>query len=89
LFLLFKGLSFEQIEKINELIKTINVKDELLESQEDILVRENENFVKLKEALAHETEKCKNLTNELKSCNDSISCLRIENVDLHAKIKEN
>jgi hypothetical protein len=87
--LLFKGLSFEQIEKINELIKTINEKDELLEIQEDILIRENENFVKLKEALAHETEKCKNLTNELKSCNDSISCLRIENVDLHANIKEN
>jgi hypothetical protein len=32
LYLLFKGLIFEQIEKINELVKTINENDELLES---------------------------------------------------------
>jgi hypothetical protein len=32
LSLLFEGLSFSQIEKINELVKSINEKDELLES---------------------------------------------------------
>jgi hypothetical protein len=57
LSLLFKDLSFEQIEKIIELVKTINEKDELLESQEDLLIRENEKFVKLKEPSAHEVEK--------------------------------
>ena len=82
LSLLFKGLSFEQIEKINELVKAINKNDELLESQEDLLIRQNENFVKLKEDLAHEVEKCKNLTK------DSIYGLKIEDVYLHAKIKE-
>jgi hypothetical protein len=30
----------------------------------------------------------KKLTNELKSCNDSISCLKSENVNLIAKIEE-
>jgi hypothetical protein len=61
-----------QINKINELIRSNNEKDELLESQEDILVVENDKFVKLEKALAHETKKNKILTNELKSCNDSI-----------------
>jgi hypothetical protein len=41
LYLLFKGLIFEQIEKINELVKTINENDELLESLGNRLVREN------------------------------------------------
>jgi hypothetical protein len=45
--LLFKGLSFQQIEKINELVKSINEKDKLLEIQGDLLVRQHENFVKL------------------------------------------
>jgi hypothetical protein len=43
---------------------------------------------KLKDAFALEVEKCKNLTKELNTCNDSISCLRIENVSLIAKIDE-
>jgi hypothetical protein len=34
LSLLFKGLIFSQFEKINKLVKSINEKDELLESQE-------------------------------------------------------
>jgi chromosome segregation ATPase len=77
-----------QIDKINELIRSNNEKDELLESQEDLLVVENDKFVKLEKALAHETNKNKILTNELKSCNDSISYLKIENDDLCAKIKQ-
>jgi hypothetical protein len=38
---LFAKLTIEQKEKINELIKTINEKDEILECQEDLLVKEN------------------------------------------------
>jgi chromosome segregation ATPase len=74
--------------KINELIETINEKDDILESQEDLLVKENKNFVKLKNAYALEVEKCENLSKELNMCNDSISCLRIENENLNAKVEE-
>jgi hypothetical protein len=70
------------------LIKTINEKDEILECQEDLLVKENKKFVKLKDAFALEVEKCKNLTKELNTCNDSISCLKTKNVSLIAKIEE-
>jgi hypothetical protein len=81
-------LTIEQKGKINELIKTINEKDEILECQEDLLVKENKKFVKRKDAFALEVEKCKNLTKELNTSNDSISCLRTENVSLIAKIEE-
>jgi predicted RNase H-like nuclease (RuvC/YqgF family) len=70
------------------LIETINEKDDLLECQEDLLVKENKKFVKLKNAYAREVEKCENLTKELSMCNDSISSLRIENDNLNAKIDE-
>jgi hypothetical protein len=70
------------------LIETINEKDDLLECQEDLLVKENKNFVKLKNAYALEVEKCENLYRELSICNDSISCLRNENSSLNAKIEE-
>jgi hypothetical protein len=49
---LFANLTIEQKEKINEFIRTINEKDEILECQEDLLIKENKNFVKLKDALA-------------------------------------
>jgi acetolactate synthase small subunit len=55
-----------------------------LECQEDLLVKENKKFVKLKNAYALEVEKCENLSKKLSICNDSISCLRNEN----AKIDE-
>jgi hypothetical protein len=38
---LFANLTIEQKEKINELIKTINEKDEILECKEVLLVKEN------------------------------------------------
>jgi hypothetical protein len=85
---LFANLTKEQKKKINELIETINEKDDILECQEDLLVKENKKFVKLKDAYALEAEKCQNLTKELDICNDSISCLRTENVSLIAKIEE-
>jgi hypothetical protein len=70
------------------LIETINEKDDIFECQEDLLVKENKRFVKLKEAYALEVEKCKNLSKELNVCNDSISYLRTENASLIAKIEE-
>jgi hypothetical protein len=85
---LFANLTMELKKKINELIKTINEKDEILECQEDLLVKENKKFVKLKDAYALEIEKCENLTKDLNTCNDSISCLRTENVSLISKIEE-
>jgi hypothetical protein len=85
---LFTNLTKDQKKKINELIESINEKDDLLECQEDLLVKKNKKFVKLKNAYALEVEKCENLFKELNMCNDSISCLRIENDNLIAKIEE-
>jgi hypothetical protein len=42
----------------------------------------------LKNAYALEVENCENLSKELSICNDSNSCLRIENDNLTAKIEE-
>jgi hypothetical protein len=85
---LFANLIKDQKKKINELIESINEKDDLLECQEHFLVKKNKKFVKLKNAYALEVEKCENLSRELSMCNDSISCLRIENDNLIAKIEE-
>jgi hypothetical protein len=41
LLTLFANLSMEQKKKINELIEAIHEKDELLDSQEDFLIKEN------------------------------------------------
>jgi hypothetical protein len=41
LLALFANLNMEQKKKLNELIEAINEKDELLESQEDFLIKEN------------------------------------------------
>jgi chromosome segregation ATPase len=73
---------------LNELIEAINEKDELLDSQEDFLIKENKKFVKLKNAYAQEVEKCENLTKELSICHDSICSLRNKNASLVSKIKE-
>jgi hypothetical protein len=59
-----------------------------LECQEDLLVKENKKFVKLKNAYAQEVEKCENLSKDLSMCNDSISCLRNENASLVSKIEK-
>jgi hypothetical protein len=83
----FANLTKDQNKKINELIETINEKDDILESQEDLLVKENKKFVKLKNSYALEVDKCENLSKELNICNESISCLRTENASLIAKIE--
>jgi hypothetical protein len=49
---LFANLNMEQKKKLNELIETINEKDDLLESQEDFLIKENKKHVKVKNAYA-------------------------------------
>jgi hypothetical protein len=85
---LFANLNMDQNKKLNELIENINEKDDLLEWQEDLLVKENKNFVKLKNSFALKVEKCENLSRELSICNDSISCLRNKNASLNTKIDE-
>jgi DNA repair exonuclease SbcCD ATPase subunit len=81
-------LPWTKRKKLNELIETVNEKDDLLECQVDLLIKKNKKFIKLKNAYALEVEKCKNLSEELSICNDSISCLRDENASLNAKIVE-
>jgi hypothetical protein len=78
----------KQKEKLNGLIEAIHEKDDLLESQEDFLIKENKKHVKVKNTYAQEVEKCENLTKELSICHDSISSLRNENVSLISKVKE-
>jgi hypothetical protein len=85
---LFANLDMEQKKKLNELIETINEKDDILECQQDLLVKENKKFVKLKNAYAQEVEKYENLSKKLSICHDSISSLRTENDNLVYKIEE-
>jgi hypothetical protein len=59
LLTLFANLSMEQKEKLNELIEAIYEKDELLDSQEDFLIKENNKHVKLKNAYAQEVKNVK------------------------------
>jgi chromosome segregation ATPase len=66
--------------------QVLHEKDELLESQEEFLIKENKKHVKVKNTYAQEVEKCENLTKELSICHDSITNLRNENASLNAKI---
>jgi chromosome segregation ATPase len=78
----------QQKEKLNELIGAIHEKDELLDSQEEFLIKENKKHVKVKNAYAQKVEKCENLSKELSICHDTISNLRTENVSLIAKVEK-
>jgi hypothetical protein len=49
---LFANLNMQQKEKLNELISAIHEKDELLDSQEEFLIKENKKHVKVKNAYA-------------------------------------
>jgi hypothetical protein len=60
LFTLFANLNMQQKEKLNELIGAIHEKDELLDSQEEFLIKENKKHVKVKNAYAQEVENAKN-----------------------------
>jgi DNA repair exonuclease SbcCD ATPase subunit len=88
LFTLFANLNMQQKEKLNELISAIHEKDELLDSQEDFLIKENKKHVKTKNAYAQEVKKNEKLTSELSTCHDTISNLRIENTNLIAKVEK-
>jgi hypothetical protein len=68
------------------LIGVIHEKDELLDSQEEFLIKENKKHVKVKNAYAQEVEKNENLSSELSICHNTISNLRIENDNLIAKV---
>jgi hypothetical protein len=85
---LFANINMEQKEKLNELIGVFHEKDELLDSQEEFLIKENKKHVKVKNAYAQEIEKCENLTRELSICHDTISNLRTENVNLTTKVEK-
>jgi hypothetical protein len=86
---LFGNLNMQQKEKLNELIGAIHEKDELLDSQEEFLIKENKKHVKVKKnAYAQEVEKNENLTKELSICHDSIANLRNENASLISKAKD-
>jgi hypothetical protein len=88
LLALFANLNMQQKEKLNELIGAIHEKDELLDSQEDFLIKENKKHVKVKNAYAQEVEKYEKSTCELSTCHDIISNLRNENAKLIAKVEK-
>jgi hypothetical protein len=69
-------------------IRAIHEKDEVLDSQEEFLIKENKKHVKVKNAYAQEIEKCEKLTSELSICHDTISNLRIENANLITKVEK-
>jgi hypothetical protein len=83
---LFADLNMQQKEKLNELISAIHEKDDLLDSQEDFLIKENKKHVKVKNAYALEVEKCEKLSSELSTCHETIDNLRHENTKLIAKV---
>jgi uncharacterized protein YdcH (DUF465 family) len=70
------------------LISAIHEKDELLDSQEDFLIKENKKHVKVKNTYALEVEKCEKLSSELSTYHDVISNLRNENAKLIAKVEK-
>jgi hypothetical protein len=88
LLTLFANLNMQQKEKLNELISAIHEMDELLDCQEDFLIKENKKHVKVKNAYAQEVKTCEKLTSELSICHDTISNLRIENAKLIAKVEK-
>jgi hypothetical protein len=55
----FANLNMQQKEKLNELISAIHEKDELLDSQEEVLIKENKKHVKVKNVYAQEVENVK------------------------------
>jgi hypothetical protein len=89
LLTLFANLNMQQKEKLNELISAIHEKDELLDTQEDFLIKENKKHVKVKNAYTLEVEKCEKLSSKLSTCHDVIVNLRNENARLIAKVDSN
>jgi hypothetical protein len=78
LLTLFVNLNMQQKEKLNELISAIHEKDELMDSQEDFLIKENKKHVKTKNAYALEVEKCEKLSCELSTCHELFPTLEMK-----------
>jgi hypothetical protein len=89
LCILFANLNMQQKEKLNELISAIHEKDELLDTQEDFLIKENKKHIKVKNDYALEVEKCEKLSSELSTCHDTIVNLRNESAKIIAKVDSN
>jgi hypothetical protein len=87
--ILFANLNMQQKDKLNELISVIHEKDDLLDTQEDFLIKENKKHVKVKNAYALEVEKCEKLSSKLSTCHETIDNLRNENANLLAKVDSN
>jgi hypothetical protein len=87
--ILFANLNMQQKEKLNESISAIHEKDDLLDTQEDFLIKENKKHIKVKNAYALEVEKCEKLSSELSTCHETIVNLRNENANLIAKVDSN
>jgi hypothetical protein len=85
---LFKGLDRSKVDKINELIDTLNEKDRLLEKQEDILYEEHDKFVSVQKSLALEINRNEMLSSELSTSHESMSNLKNLNDELNAKLEE-
>jgi hypothetical protein len=60
----------------------------LLEKQEDNLYEEHDKCINSEKSLAVEIKKNELLSSELSSCHESISSLKILNVDLNAKLEK-
>jgi hypothetical protein len=74
---LFKGLDRTKIDKINELIDSLNDKNRLLEKQEDLLYEEHDKFVDVQKSLALEVKRNEMLSCELSTCHETISSLKM------------
>jgi hypothetical protein len=85
---IFKGLDISKVDKIIELIDALNVKDRLLEKQEDIIYEKHDKLVNAEKYLALEVKRNEILSSELSSCNDSISSIKSLNADLNAKLEK-
>jgi alpha/beta superfamily hydrolase len=85
---LFKGLGRAKVEKINELVDALNVKDRLLEKQEDILYEEHDKFVSVQKSLALEIKRNEMLSSELSACHEFVSSLKNLNDELNTKLEE-
>ena len=58
---LFANLNIQQKEKLNELISAIHEKDDLLDSQEDFLIKENKKHVKVIKCLCYRSRKVRKI----------------------------
>ena len=78
----FKGLSKNAMSRIKEMLDTIDMHEETLETQEDLLIHEKERNDELEGLLAKEKEKVEKLTKKFDLVNSSIVSLESKNSKL-------